>query len=141
MLRHWDTRRSFGLRVSRRLNSSDSEAGGLEKSADFGRIVPLEFDLAVSNGSAAAAGLASLSCELFNGLVRDLRLEIINNNHGLPSALSFLATQNHAAVFERRLRLFLNRCNGPLGQAVELEGGKGAPGRTVPIRAEMQGGV
>ena len=43
------------------LDAGDAEAGGLEKRADFLRIVALEFDFALAHGAAATAGLAGLA--------------------------------------------------------------------------------
>ena len=118
------------------LDAGDAKAGGLKKRANFLRIVALEFDLALSNGATATAGLASLTGEAVDVVSGDLRLEIINDNHGLSSALSFLASQNHTAVFARWLRFFFRENVGSLGQAVEL---KAREGRLE--RALLAGGI
>ena len=97
------------------LDAGDAKAGGLKKRANFLRIVALEFDLALSNGATATAGLASLTGEAVDVVSGDLRLEIINDHDGLSSALSFLASQNHTAVFARRVRLFFRENVGSLG--------------------------
>jgi hypothetical protein len=98
------------------LDAGDAKAGGLKKRANFLRIVALEFDLALSNGATATAGLASLTGEAVDVVSGDLRLEIINDNHGLSSALSFLASQNHTAVTTRWRGLFRHqRLGGSLG--------------------------
>ena len=116
------------------LDAGDTKAGGLKKRANFLRIVALEFDLALSNGATAAAGLTSLTGEAIDVVSGDLRLEIINNHDGLAASLGFLASQNHTAVFARRLWLFLRKNVGPFGQAVELKAREGRLERALLAR-------
>lgn len=103
------------------LNSSDAEAGGLEKRADFRGIVALEFDLALADRAPATAGLAGFAGELLDVGGGDLGLEIIDDHDGLAAALGLLAAEDDAAVTARRRGLVLHqRLGGSLGQAVKL---------------------
>ena len=118
------------------LDAGDAKSGGLEKGADFGGIVALEFDLALADRAPATAGLASFAGEVVDVVSGDLRLEIINDHDGLATSLGFLTAKDDTAVFARRLGLFLRKNVGPFGQAVEL---KAREGRLE--RALLAGGV
>ena len=115
------------------LNPGDAEAGGLEKRADFLRIVALEFDLSLADRAPATAGLAGLAGESLDVGGSDLRLEIIDNHDGLASTLGLLAPEDDAAVPTRRRGLFRHqRLGGTLGEAFELKARKGRLERALP---------
>ncbi len=117
------------------LDAGDAESDGLKKRANFLRIVPLEFDLALSNGATAAAGLTGLTGEAVDVVSGDLLLEIINDHDGLAASLGLLAAKDDTAVTTRRRGLFRHqRLGGSLGQAVELKARKGRLERTLLAR-------
>jgi len=70
-----------------------------EEGSDFGGLVALKFDAALTDGAAAAAGVAEFSAQLLDGGEADVRREVVNDDDYFASAMSGFASQHHAAGF------------------------------------------
>jgi len=97
-------------------HAANPEACVFKEGADFFRIVALEFDLAVADGAAAAAGLARFAGEAFDFGVVDVIFESGNDDDGFAAALGFFPAEDDAAVFAGRFGGGGDRLGRSLGE-------------------------
>jgi len=70
-----------------------------EEGPDSGGLIALKLDAALSDGAAAAAGVAESSAQLLDGSEAEVRREIVNHDDHFAPAMRRFAPQHHATRF------------------------------------------